>query len=57
MPESDALSVMIPAFMISELKRAFEIGFLIALPTFFLPAMFVFYIAPFAMDPLTAGWL
>ncbi|HRK64680.1 MAG TPA: DUF898 family protein [Terricaulis sp.] len=32
-------------------------GFLIALPTFFLPAMFVFYIAPLAMDPTTAGWL
>jgi uncharacterized membrane protein YjgN (DUF898 family) len=32
-------------------------GFLIALPTFFLPAMFVFYIAPLAMDPITAGWL
>lgn len=32
-------------------------GFLIALPTFFLPAMFVLYIAPLAMDPTTAGWL
>lgn len=32
-------------------------GFLIALPCFFLPAIFVFYIAPFAMDPLVAAWL
>ncbi|MBC7767836.1 MAG: DUF898 family protein [Phycisphaerales bacterium] len=32
-------------------------GFLIALPTFFLPAMFVFYIAPLLMDPVTAFWL
>lgn len=28
----DRLSVLIPSFMLSELKRAFEIGFLIALP-------------------------
>lgn len=28
----DRLSVLIPAFMISEIQRAFEIGFLIALP-------------------------
>lgn len=32
-------------------------GFLIALPTFFVPAIFVFYIAPLAMDPTAAGWL
>ncbi len=32
-------------------------GFLIALPTFFLPAIFVYYIAPLALDPGTAGWL
>lgn len=32
-------------------------GFLIALPTFFLPAIFVFYIAPIAMDQGTAGLL
>lgn len=32
-------------------------GFLIALPCFFLPAMFVLYIAPMAMDPVVAGWL
>lgn len=32
-------------------------GFLIALPTFFLPAMFIFYIAPLVMDPMTAFWL
>lgn len=32
-------------------------GFLIALPTFFLPAMFIFYIAPLMMDPVTAFWL
>jgi uncharacterized membrane protein YjgN (DUF898 family) len=32
-------------------------GFLIALPTFFLPWVFVFYIAPFVMNPITAGWL
>lgn len=32
-------------------------GFLIALPCFFLPAIFVFYIAPLAMDPTIAGWL
>lgn len=32
-------------------------GFLIALPCFFLPAMFVFYIAPLAMEPVIAGWL
>jgi len=32
-------------------------GFLIALPTFFIPAIFVFYIAPFAMSPIAAGWL
>lgn len=32
-------------------------GFLIALPTFFLPAIFVLYIAPFAIDPIVAGWL
>lgn len=28
----DRLSVLVPAFMISEIQRAFEIGFLIALP-------------------------
>lgn len=32
-------------------------GFLIALPTFFLPAMFILYIAPLMMDPVTASWL
>lgn len=32
-------------------------GFLIALPCFFLPAIFVFYIAPFAMEGVWAGWL
>lgn len=32
-------------------------GFLIALPCFFLPAIFVFYIAPFAVDPTLAAWL
>jgi|CXWL01.1.fsa_nt_gi uncharacterized membrane protein YjgN (DUF898 family) len=32
-------------------------GFLIALPCFFLPAIFVFYIAPLAMDPVAATWL
>lgn len=31
-PEDIPLQVMIPAFMISELRRAFEIGFLIFLP-------------------------
>ncbi len=32
-------------------------GFLIALPCFFLPAIFVFYIAPVAMEPTWAAWL
>lgn len=32
-------------------------GFLISLPCFFLPAVFVFYIAPYAMEPVWAGWL
>jgi len=32
-------------------------GFLISLPCFFLPAIFVFYIAPYAMEPVWAGWL
>jgi len=32
-------------------------GFLIALPTFFLPWVFVFYIAPLMMNPVTAAWL
>ncbi len=32
-------------------------GFLISLPTFFLPAAFVFYIAPLLMDPVSASWL
>lgn len=32
-------------------------GFFIALPCFFLPAIFVFYIAPYAMDPVGAAWL
>lgn len=32
-------------------------GFLISLPCFFLPAIFVYYIAPLAMDPVTASWL
>ena len=32
-------------------------GFLIALPTFFVPAIFVFYIAPLLMDPISAFWL
>jgi uncharacterized membrane protein YjgN (DUF898 family) len=32
-------------------------GFLIALPCFFLPAIFVFYIAPLMMDPILATWL
>ena len=31
-PEDMSLRVLIPAFMISELKRAFEIGFLLFLP-------------------------
>ena len=31
-PEEISLSVLVPAFMISELRRAFEIGFLIFLP-------------------------
>lgn len=30
--ESDDLRILVPAFMISELRRGFEIGFLIALP-------------------------
>jgi uncharacterized membrane protein YjgN (DUF898 family) len=32
-------------------------GFLIALPCFFFPAIFILYIAPLMMDPTTAGWL
>lgn len=32
-------------------------GFLISLPCFFLPAIFVFYIAPYAIEPTWAGWL
>jgi uncharacterized membrane protein YjgN (DUF898 family) len=32
-------------------------GFLIALPCFFFPAIFVLYIAPLMMEPVTAGWL
>ncbi len=32
-------------------------GFLISLPTFFLPAIFVLYIAPLVFDPATAFWL
>ena len=28
----DRLSVLVPAFMLSEIQRAFEIGFLVALP-------------------------
>ncbi len=32
-------------------------GFLISLPCFFLPAIFVFYIAPVAMEAVWAGWL
>jgi flagellar biosynthesis protein FliP len=31
-PEQMSLRILIPAFMISELKRAFEIGFLLFLP-------------------------
>ena len=31
-PESMSLRILVPAFMISELKRAFEIGFLLFLP-------------------------
>jgi len=31
-PEDLSLRVLVPAFMISELKRAFEIGFLIYVP-------------------------
>ena len=31
-PEQISLRILIPAFMISELKRAFEIGFLLFLP-------------------------
>jgi flagellar biosynthetic protein FliP len=31
-PEGVSLRILIPAFMISELKRAFEIGFLLFLP-------------------------
>lgn len=32
-------------------------GFIIALPTFFLPWVFVAYIAPLVMNPVTAAWL
>lgn len=32
-------------------------GFLIALPCFFFPAIFILYIAPLMMAPVTAGWL
>lgn len=32
-------------------------GFLIALPSFFLPAIFVFNVAPLVMDPVSAFWL
>jgi uncharacterized membrane protein YjgN (DUF898 family) len=32
-------------------------GFLISVPCFFLPAIFVSYIAPLMMDPVAAGWL
>lgn len=32
-------------------------GFLISLPTFFLPAIFVIYLAPLAFDPATAGFM
>ena len=31
-PEQMSLRILVPAFMISELKRAFEIGFLLFLP-------------------------
>lgn len=32
-------------------------GFLISLPCFFLPAIFVFYVAPVALEAVWAGWL
>jgi uncharacterized membrane protein YjgN (DUF898 family) len=32
-------------------------GFLIALPTFFLPWIFIAYIAPLVMNPIAAAWL
>lgn len=32
-------------------------GFLISLPCFFLPAIFVFYVAPYALEPAYAVWL
>ncbi len=32
-------------------------GFLIALPTFFVPWIFVAYVAPLVMNPVTAAWL
>jgi len=32
-PEDLSLRILVPAFMISELKRAFEIGFLLFLPS------------------------
>jgi len=31
-PEDLSMRILVPAFMISELKRAFEIGFLLFLP-------------------------
>jgi flagellar biosynthetic protein FliP len=31
-PDPDSLQILVPAFVISELRRGFEIGFLIALP-------------------------
>ena len=31
-PQETSLRILVPAFMISELKRAFEIGFLLFLP-------------------------
>lgn len=32
-------------------------GFLIAVPTFFVPWVFIYYIAPLVMNPITAAWL
>jgi hypothetical protein len=54
-PEEMSLRILVPAFMISELKRAFEIGFLLFLPFLIIDLVVASVLMSMGNDDAAAG--
>jgi hypothetical protein len=54
-PDQVSLRILVPAFMISELKRAFEIGFLLFLPFLIIDLVVASVLMSMGIDDAAAG--